>query len=84
MKLDEALKKKAKILIGESTTSKAIRNGKLSEVFICSNYPSDRLDKMSKASKTGDFKLNKLDFNSEELGAKCRRPYTVAVVGLLK
>lgn len=84
MELKDALKLKKKVLIGRNQTEKAIREDKIKEVFVCSNYPDELLQKLNNAAKASKFTLNKLKLNSEELGAQCRRPYSVAIIGVLK
>ncbi len=84
MELKDALKLKDKIIIGKDRTLKAINASKIKEIFISSNYPLDELSNLENSSEIREFVLNKLEINSEELGARCRRPHPVIIVGLLK
>lgn len=84
MELKDALKTKSKVLIGTARTLKAVRDEKIKEVFVSSNYPAPELEHLTNEAKAWNFKVNKLKINSEELGAQCRRPHSVAMIGILK
>jgi len=84
MTLKEALKKKEKVIIGNNRILAAIGEEKIKEVFVSSNYPAGRVADLEKSSDLFGFKLSRLKIGSEELGAQCRKPYSVSVVGILK
>ena len=84
MELKTALKDVKKIIIGSKETIKAIQLGNIKEVFVSSNFPASDLKRLENSTKINNFNINKLKINSEELGAKCRCPYSVIIVGLLR
>lgn len=84
MELKSALKDMKKVVIGSKQTIKSIQLGGIKEVFISSNFPTSDLKRIENSAKINKFNLNKLKINSEELGAKCRCPYSVVMVGLLR
>lgn len=83
MNLEAALKLKDKVIIGTDRTMKALRKGEIKEIFISSNFPENKLKEIESASKVQEVSINRLKMNSEELGAKCRKPFSVVMVGLL-
>ena len=82
--LKEALTQTKKLVIGSEETFKAIGSSKIKEVFVSTNYPSEKLSQLENLSNILSFKINKLKIGSEELGARCRRPHSVLIVGLLE
>ena len=84
MELKDALKLKNKIIIGNNQILRNIRNSKIKEIFTSKNYPESALTELEKSAKVWDFNINKLKLNSEELGAQCRKPFPVAIIGILK
>ncbi len=84
MDLKEALTLKDKIIVGSERTLKAIQDGKIKEVFISSNFPENKISEIENAAEVWEFKINKLKISSEELGARCRRPHSVIMLGLIK
>jgi len=84
MELKDALKFGDKLIIGSERTLKFINEGKIKEVFVSSNCHEGSIAKLENSSKVHGFKINRLKINSEELGASCRRPHSVAMLGLLE
>lgn len=75
-KLKKALKDKT-LKIGTDVTLKALRNGKAKTVFLSSNCPEILLKQIQKYTKLVGVDLVKLDISNEELGAVCKRPFSI-------
>ncbi len=77
--LDEALKEE-KLIFGTKRTLKLLKNEKLKKVFIATNCDEDVKKEIKKYSKIADVKVVELDINNEELGAKCKKPFSISVL----
>ena len=74
--------KEGNLLFGEAQTVKLLKQDKLEEVFVSTNYPTKaHLKKLAEISKT---KITVLKETNEELGALCKKPFSIAIIGLKK
>ena len=76
------LKDKKKLVFSRTETMKLLKTAKLAEVFLTSNL-NDK-DQIKRAAKLTDTKVNVIKQTNDELGALCRKPYAIAVIGLKK
>lgn len=76
------LKDKKKLSFGDQRTLKLLKNGGLSEVFVCSNYPKKA--EIKRLVAISDAKLNVVKHTNEELGALCKKPFSISIIGLIK
>ena len=77
------LEKEKKIVYGFEKTKKGLENGKIKEVCIASNCPSEMLAELEKYAKLSKAKITKFKHNSEELGGACRKPFSITIIGVL-
>ena len=75
-KLKKALKDKT-LKIGTDVTLKAMRKGGAKTVFISSNCPESLLKQVERYSKLVGVDLVKLEISNEELGAICKKPFSI-------
>ena len=75
-KLKKAINDK-KLKYGTDETLKAIRKGQAKIVFISSNCPDELRLRIEKYGNVVGFDLVKLEINNEELGAVCKKPFTI-------
>tara|TARA_Y100000310_G_scaffold308868_1_gene352407 strand:- start:2165 stop:2410 length:246 start_codon:yes stop_codon:yes gene_type:complete len=76
MNLSDALKQ-GKVVIGTESTLKALKNGKVKEVFLAKNCPEDLKKQIERYCEISGAKLNKLDQTNEELGVTCKKPFSI-------
>lgn len=81
--LSEALKKK-KIIIGKDRTLKLLKNDKLSKVFISNNCEEKTKEDIEHYAKINKVNVVKLNMTNEEVGAFCKKPFSISVLGLEK
>ena len=73
-----------KMIIGTSETMKALRANKLKKVFIASNADPKFVSDIEYYKKMSDVEIERLDLTNEEVGAFCRKPFHISVIGVLK
>lgn len=84
--IDEIRKllKTKKLIIGTEKTLKNIKLGKVAVVFLSSNCPSKVLEYIEHYKGIGGFKVVKLKYPNDELGAVCKKPFFISVLSVLK
>lgn len=75
-KLKKAIKDK-NLKIGTEVTMRAIRKGEAKTVFVSKNCPESLLKRLDKYSKLAGVDLVRLDITNEELGAVCKKPFSI-------
>lgn len=78
------LLKTKKLVIGTERTIKSIKLGKIEKVFLSANCPKNVLDDIDYYSRMGDFRIIKLRYPNDELGALCKKPFLISVLSVLK
>ena len=78
--LKDALKEKG-LVFGRDKTLKKMREGNIKQVFIASNCPKDTEEAIMHYAKLNKAKIKKLDINNKELGTRCKKPFSVMVLG---
>lgn len=73
-----------KLILGKEKTMKELRKGNLVKVFIASNLDAQTKKDLEYYKEINDFELVDANMTNEELGTLCRKPFSVAVLGLLK
>ena len=81
-KILEADKNKQAVF-GTNQTIKLLKNHALSEIYLSANFPADTEAVMAALAKEAKTKLNKLENTNEELGTLCKKPFKVAIIGIL-
>lgn len=83
MKLEEAIDK-GKVIFGRKEVEKALREGKIEEVVIAGNCPSEFREAIESVAKDFGVKVTVFQGDNFELGIKCKRQHLVSVVGIVK
>ena len=69
-----------KVIIGTKETIKAIKNGKVKEVFLASNTLESVRENIEKYAKIAGIKVNILEQDNSALGALCKKPFSITVL----
>ncbi|MGV8168754.1 MAG: ribosomal L7Ae/L30e/S12e/Gadd45 family protein [Candidatus Nanoarchaeia archaeon] len=73
-----------KLIIGTQETMKAMRQGKLKKLFVVSNADPKFLKDLEQYKDMAKVEVEYLNMTNEELGAICRKPFLISVLGVLK
>lgn len=73
-----------KLIIGTDKVVKSIKKGNLSKVFLASNINPAVRKQLEYYSKLAKIEIILLDKSNEELGAFCKKPFKISVLGILK
>jgi ribosomal protein L30E len=73
-----------KLLIGKDEVLKNIRKSLVQKVYLASNCPAELLKDMNRYAKIGGFELFDTKVPNDEMGAVCKKPFAIAVIGVLK
>ena len=72
-----------KLVFGTNLTLKFLKEGKVAKVYIAKNVPERVSEDLEYYNELTDFELIKLEVYNKELGYLCRKPFSVAVIGVL-
>lgn len=81
MELKKVLVSK-RMVIGRNKTLALLKAGEIAEVIIAKNYPAHFRKDIESLAAVAGVKVTISDGNSDELGAMCKKPFTVAVIGV--
>lgn len=73
-----------KIIIGTDETLKNIRKGLVTKVYIASNCSDEVIKDLKRYSKISGFEILDTKLPNDELGAICKKPFNIAMLGVLK
>ncbi len=73
-----------KLIIGKDRTMKHLKKGELVNVFVASNLDSQALSDIEYYAKLNETEIIALKQSNDELGTYCKKPFSIAVMGLLK
>jgi len=73
-----------KLVIGTKSIIKNLKLGKLEKVFITSNCAENVKNDISYYGSMSGCKLEQLKIPNEELGAICKKQFSISVAGLFK
>ncbi|MBI1969338.1 ribosomal L7Ae/L30e/S12e/Gadd45 family protein [Candidatus Woesearchaeota archaeon] len=73
-----------RLVLGTARTIKALRLGKLEKVFLSENVPAGVKEDIVHYAKLAKAIVEQLNVPNEDLGAMCKKPFFVSVVGVLK
>ena len=76
--------KEGKAIIGTERTLKNLKLGKVSKIFLTSNCPEDVEEDVKYYSKLAKVEVVKLKQPNDELGALCKKPFSVSVLSVIK
>jgi large subunit ribosomal protein L30e len=78
------LLKTDKLLIGKDRVIKNLKLGNLEKIFLASNCSDELKQDVENYSKLANVKVVQLDIPNEELGAVCKKPFSISIIGFLK
>ncbi len=86
MSLDEIKKNlKSKVLIiGADKTLKALKAKELTKVFVASNAPESLAKDIDYYASIVGVEVEKLALPNDELGVACKKPFSIAAIGMKK
>lgn len=73
-----------KLLIGTDRTLKNIRKGLISKVYVAANCSDDLMKDLKRYSKMSGFEIFETKIPNDELGSVCKKPFHIALLGVLK
>ncbi len=73
-----------KLVIGTDETLKNIRKGLIRVVYVASNCSEDVMKDLKRYSKMSGFEIFDTKLPNDELGAVCKKPFNIALLGMLK
>ena len=74
----------SKLVIGLREVRKMLKQDKLSRVFVASNLPEASLLVMRQSCEAVNCELVELAIPNDELGVMCKKPFSIAAVGVLR
>jgi len=73
-----------RLLIGTSEIIKSLRDNKLDTVYASSNCNETTFKDLERYCKLSGTELIKLSIPNDELGIICKKPFSIAVLGIKK
>ncbi len=82
MGIEKLLKAKENILVGKKEVLKAVKLGRIKEIFVAQNCPESLLAELSGAARLAGAQVTKLEVGADELAAQLKKPFNITVVGI--
>jgi large subunit ribosomal protein L30e len=76
--------KENKLVIGTEDTKKLLRKGGVTKIYLAVNCPADVKEDIKHYASLAGTEIVDLPIANDDLGGICKRPYSIAVMGLLK
>ena len=73
-----------KLVIGTDETLKNIRKGLITKVYLASNCPAELVKDLNRYSKISGFEIFETKVPNDELGAVCKKPFHIVLLGVMK
>lgn len=73
-----------KLVIGTERTFKLLRDKGVKHVYCSSNCSPNTVERVKHLSGLSGISVEQLDKSSSELGTICRKPFSIAVIGVLE
>ena len=73
-----------KLIIGTKRVMRSLRSGKLLSVFVASNCSESVKQEAERYCSLAGCYFEQLQMRNEDLGTLCKRPFSVAAVGITK
>lgn len=73
-----------KAVLGSEQAIKLIKQGKLKSVIVASNCPEQAKRDIKYYCSLSSVKFEELSITNEELGAVCKKPFSVSVISIIK
>ncbi len=86
MSIDEIKKllKTEDLILGSEVTLSALRNNELVKVFLASNALKETADEIVHLAGLLKVDVKRLSIPNDELGMVCKKPFSVACIGVRK
>ncbi|MBW2972693.1 ribosomal L7Ae/L30e/S12e/Gadd45 family protein [Candidatus Woesearchaeota archaeon] len=78
------LLKEDKLVIGKDETLKGLRTGKFVKVFLSANCPAVLKEDIEHYASLAGVEVVDTGLQNVELGDICKKPFSIAAIGLLK
>jgi ribosomal protein L30E len=78
------LLKENKLVIGKDEVMKGLRQGKFAKIYFASNCPASLKEDATHYASIAGVELVEAGLQNVELGDVCKKPFSIAVIGLLK
>ncbi len=72
------------IILGKDKTLRLLKKGKISEILLANNVPELVKKDITSLANLAGAKVSVLTYTNDELGALCKKPFTVSIIGLTK
>lgn len=73
-----------KLIIGKERTLKFLKKGELTKIYLAKNVDKESLEDISYYAELNKTEIVHLKQNNDELGTLCKKPFSIAVMSLLK
>jgi ribosomal protein L30E len=80
----KAAQKKDMLLIGTKTVIKALKNGKVANVFHAVNMPENTMKDLEHYTKVSGIEVSKFSGDSAKLGEFCGKPFKILLTAVKK
>ncbi len=74
----------AKFVIGTAEVIKLLKHNKLAKIFVAANSLASVKDDLKHYGTMSDCEIVELQIPNDELGVLCKKPFSIAVVGVLR
>lgn len=78
------LSKQHKLVLGSNEVMKQLRQGKLSQIYLASNIPSDLEEDIRYNAKIAEVVVDKTTLPNDEVGMAFKRAHPVLSIGVIK
>ena len=78
------LLKSKSLVIGTENTLKRLKLGKIDRIILSSNCPDKVAENLSYYAGLSNVETVKVAYPNEELGVICQKPFSIAVLSILK
>ena len=73
-----------KVVLGATVTIKALKNSQLRKIFLSKNCTEAEKKDIEYYASFHNIPIVQLNYPSDEVGVICKKPFSIAVLGLLK
>lgn len=73
-----------KLVIGTAEVMKLLKQDKLARVFVAANSLQSVKDSLNQYGQKDGCEVVQLEIPNDELGVMCKKPFSIAVVGVLR
>jgi large subunit ribosomal protein L30e len=76
--------KEGKLVFGADSTLKGLRTGRFEKIYLAANCPDQLKEDINHYASMADVEVVDTGIQNEELGDICKKPFSIAVMGLTK